>query len=84
MTEKEELLLALKSALDLEEDFIVKLAPLCLGFLRSSQLAEKEKNEVENILSVLESDSVRHKKTVESLIRKIENEERDGYQENTL
>ncbi len=84
MTEKEELLLALKSALDLEEDFIVKLAPLCLGFLRSSQLAEKEKNEVENILSVLESGSVRHKKTVESLIRKIETEERDGYQENTL
>ena len=84
MTDKEKLLLALKSALDLEEDFIVKLAPLCLGFLRSSQLAEKEKNEVENILSVLESGSVRHKKTVESLIRKIENEERDGYQENTL
>ncbi len=79
MTEKEELLLALKSALDLEEDFIVKLAPLCLGFLRSSQLAEKEKNEVENILSVLESGSVRHKKTVESVIRKIETEERDGY-----
>jgi len=84
MTEKKELLLALKSALDLEEDFIVKLAPLCLGFLRSSQLAEKEKNEVEKILSILESCSVRHKKTVESLIRKIETEERDGYQENTL
>jgi hypothetical protein len=84
MTDKEKLLLALKSGLDLEEDFIVKLAPLCLGFLRSSQLAEKEKNEVEKILSVLENGSVRHKKTVESLIRKIETEERDGYQENTL
>ncbi len=84
MTDKEKLLLALKRALDLEEDFIVKLAPLCLGFLRSSQLAEKEKNEVENILSVLESDSVRHKKTVESLIRKIKMEEEGGYQENTL
>ena len=84
MTDKEKLLLALKRALDLEEDFIVKLAPLCLGFLRSSQLAEKEKNEVEKILSILESGSVRHKKTVENLIRKIETEERDGYQENTL
>jgi len=84
MTDKEKLLLALKSALDLEEDFIVKLAPLCLGFLRSSQLAEKEKNEVENILSVLESDSVRHKKTVESLIRKIKMEEKDGSQKDTL
>lgn len=84
MTDKEKLLPALKRALDLEEDFIVKLAPLCLGFLRSSQLAEKEKNEVENILSVLESGSVRHKKTVESLIRKIKMKERDGYQENTL
>ena len=84
MTDKEKLLLALKSALDLEEDFIVKLAPLCLGFLRSSQLSEKKKNQIENILSVLESDSVRHKKTVESLIRKIKMEEKDGYQENTL
>ena len=84
MTDKEKLLLALKSALDLEEDFIVKLAPLCLGFLRSSQLSEKKKNQIENILSVLESDSVRHKKTVESLIRKIETEEKDGSQENTL
>ena len=84
MTDKEKLLLALKSALDLEEDFIVKLAPLCLGFLRSSQLSEKKKNQIENILSVLESGSVRHKKTVESLIRKIKMEEKDGYQENTL
>ena len=84
MTDKEKLLLALKSALDLEEDFIVKLAPLCLGFLRSSELSEKKKNQIENILSVLESDSVRHKKTVESLIRKIKMEEKDGYQENTL
>ena len=79
MTEKEKLLLALKSALDLEEDFIVKLAPLCLGFLRSSELSEKEKNEVEKILSILESGSVRHKKTVESLIRKIKMEEKDGH-----
>lgn len=84
MTDKEKLLLALKSGLDLEEDFIVKLAPLCLGFLRSSQLAEKEKNEVENILSVLESGSVRHKKTVESLIRKIKMEEEGGSQKDTL
>ncbi len=79
MTDKEKLLLALKSALDLEEDFIVKLAPLCLGFLRSSELSEKEKNEVEKILSILESGSVRHKKTVESLIRKIKMEEKDGH-----
>ena len=84
MTDKEKLLLALKSALDLEEDFIIKLAPLCLGFLRSSELSEKKKNQIENILSVLESDSVRHKKTVESLIRKIKMEEEGGYQENTL
>jgi len=84
MTNKEKLLLALKSGLDLEEDFIVKLVPHCRYCVRSSELSEKEKNEVEKILSILESGSARHKKTVESLIRKIETEERDGYQENTL
>ena len=84
MTKKEKLLLALKSGLNLEEEFIVKLAPLCQLCVRSSELSEKEKNEVENILSVLESDSVRHKKTAESLIRKIETEEKDGHQEDTL
>jgi len=84
MREKEKLLLALKSALDLEEDFIVKLAPQCQYCVRSSELSGKEKNEVKNILSVLESDSVKHKKIVENLIKKIKMEERDGYQENTL
>ena len=79
MTEKEELLLALKSGLKLEEDFIVKLAPLCLGFLRFSELSEKKKNQIENILSVLESDSVKHKKTVENFLRKIKMEEKDGH-----
>jgi hypothetical protein len=84
MTEKEKLLLALKSGLDLEEDFIAKLAPLCLGFLRSSELSEKKKNQIENILSVLESDSAKHKETVENLIKKIKIEEKGGYQEDTL
>ena len=71
MTEKEKLLLALNSALDVEEDFIVKLAPLCQYCVRSSELSEKEKNEAKNILSVLESDSVEHKRIVENLIKKI-------------
>jgi len=79
MTDKEELLLALKSALDLEEDFIVRVIPVSRNFLRSSELLEKEKNEVENILSILKSDSVRHKKTVENLIKKIETEEKHGH-----
>ena len=84
MTKEEELLLALKSGLNLEEDFIVKVAPLCLGFLRSSELSEKEKQWVEIILSVLESDSVEHKKIVENLIKKIRIEEKDGPQKDTL
>ena len=84
MTKEEELLLALKSGLNLEEDFIVKVAPLCLGFLRFTELSEKEKKYVENILSIMESDSVDHKRTVENLIKKIKIEEKDGYQENTL
>jgi len=84
MSNKEKLLLALKSALDLEEDFIVKLAPLCQLCIRSSELSEKEKTEVENILSVLESDSVEHKKIVENLIKKIETEEKHGHQEDIL
>jgi len=71
MTEKEKLLLALKSALDLEEDFIVRLAPLYQDFLRCSEPSGKEKNEVENILSVLQSDSVKHKKIVENLINPL-------------
>ena len=84
MTEKEKLLLALKSALDLEEDFIVKVAPLYQDFLRCSELSGKEKNEVKNILSVLESDSVKHKKIVENLIKKIKMEEKHGPQKDTL
>ena len=84
MTDKEKLLLALKRALDLEEDFIVRVIPVSRNFLRSSELSEKEKTEVENILSVLESDSVRHKKTVDNLIKKIETEEKHGHQEDTL
>jgi len=84
MTEKEKLLLALKSGLDLEEDFIVKLAPLCQLCVKSSELSEKEKNEVKNILSVLESDSAKHKKIVENLIKKIETEEMNGDQKDTL
>ena len=84
MTKEEELLLALKSGVNLEEDFIVKVAPLCLGFLRFSELSEKEKKYVENILSIMESDSVEHKRIVESLIKKIKMEEKDGYQEDAL
>jgi len=84
MTEKEKLLLALKSALDLEEDFIVKLVPIYQSLVRFSELSEKEKKCVENILSIMESDSVEHKRIVESLIKKIKMEEKDGYQEDAL
>ncbi|TET43081.1 hypothetical protein E3J59_07010 [Candidatus Aerophobetes bacterium] len=84
MTEKEKLLLALKSALDLEEDFIVKLVPIYQSLVRFSELSEKEKKYVENILSIMESDSVEHKRIVESLIKKIKMEEKDGYQEDAL
>ncbi len=84
MTEKNKLVLALKSGLDLEEEFIVKLAPLLQDFVRTSELSEKEKNEVENILSVMQSDSTKHKRIVESLIKKIETEEKDGSQKDTF
>lgn len=84
MTEKNKLVLALKSGLNLEEEFIVKLAPLLQDFVRTSELSEKEKNEVENILSVMQSDSTKHKRIVESLIKKIETEEEDGSQKDTF
>ncbi len=84
MTEENKLLLALKSALDLEEEFIVKLVPIYQSFVRFSELSEKEKKYVENILSIMESDSVEHKRIVESLIKKIKMEEKDGYQEDAL
>jgi|GEM_PF-2944910 len=84
MTEKNKLVLALKSDLNLEEEFIVKLAPLCQDFVRTSELSEKEKNEVENILSVMQSDSTKHKRIVESLIKKIDTEEKDGSQKDTF
>jgi len=84
MTEKEKLLLALKSALDLEEDFIVKLVPIYQSLVRFSELSEKEKKYVENILSIMESDSVEHKKVVENLIKKIKMEEKNGYQKDAL
>lgn len=84
MTEKEKLLPVLKSGLNLEEEFIVKLAPLLQDFVRTSELSEKEKNEVENILSVMQSDSTKHKRIVESLIKKIETEEKDGSHKDTF
>ena len=83
MRKKEKLLLNLKSALDLEEDFIVKVAPHCQYCVRSSELSEKQKNEVGNILSVLERESREHKRIVENLIKKIRMEEKDRDQENT-
>ncbi len=84
MSRKEKLVLALKSGLDLEEEFIVKLAPLYQDFVRTSELSEKEKNEAENILFVMQSDSAKHKETVESLIKKIETVEKDGSQKDTF
>ena len=84
MTEKEKLLLALKSALDLKEEFIVKLVPIYQSLVRFSELSEKEKKYVENILSIMESDSVEHKKVVENLIKKIKMEEKNGYQKDAL
>ncbi len=84
MAEKEKLLLALKSALDLEEDFIVKLVPIYQSLVRFSELSEKEKKYVENILSIMESDSVEHKRIVENLIKKVKMKERDGYQKDIL
>jgi len=42
------------------------------------------KTQVGDVLSVLESDSLKHKKIVENLIRKIETQEKDGGQKSTL
>ena len=84
MTEKEKLLIKLKSALNLEEDFIVRLVPITQNFLRASELLEKEKNEIERILSVLENDSARHKRIVERLIKELESGRKDGHKKDAL
>ena len=84
MRKKEKLIIALKRGLHLEEDFIIRLGPRCRACVASSQLSQAEKEEVETILSVLESDSVRHKETVENLIEKMGTEEKDGHQKNTI
>jgi hypothetical protein len=84
MTEKEKLLLKLKIALDIEEDFIVRLVPIAQNFLRASELLEKEKNEIEKILSVLESDSAKHKRIVERLIKELESGRKDGHKKDTI
>jgi len=79
MSRKEDLLIALKTGLNLEEDFIVRLAPRCQACVASSELSQAEKKEAETILSVLESDSARHKETVENLIEKMGIEEKNGH-----
>jgi len=84
MSKKENLIIALKKGLHLEDDFIVRLGPYCRACIASSQLSQAEKKEAETILSVLESDSARHKETVENLIEKMETEEKNGHQKNTL
>ncbi len=84
MSRKKNLIIALKKGLHLEEDFIVRLGPYCRAYIASSQLSQAEKKEAETILSVLESDSARHKQTVENLIEKMGIEEKNGHQEDTI
>lgn len=84
MRKKKDLLTALNKGLDLEEDFIVRLGPYCRACIASSELSQAEKKEAQSILSVLESDSARHKKTVESLIERMGIEEENGHQEDTI
>lgn len=84
MSKKENLIIALKKGLRLEEDFIVRLGPYCRAYIASSELSQAEKNEAESILSVLESDSARHKRVVEGLIKDLETGEKHGYQEDTF
>jgi len=84
MKKKKDLLTALNKGLDLEEDFIVRLIPITQNFLRASELLEKEKNEIERILSVLENDSARHKRIVERLIKDLETGRKDGHKKDTI
>ena len=84
MTEKRKLLLKLRSALTLEEDFIVRLVPITQNFLIASELLEKEKDEIESILSVLKSDSAGHKRVVEGLIKESESGRKDGHKKDTI
>lgn len=84
MRKKKDLLTALNKGLNLEEDFIVRLGPRCRACITSSELSQAEKKEAESILSVLENDSARHKETVENLIEKMEIEEKNGHQEDTI
>ncbi len=79
MRKKKDLLTALKKGLHLEENLIVRLGPRCQACVASSQLSQAEKKEAETILSVLESDSARHKETVENLIEKMGIEEKNGH-----
>ena len=84
MSKKRDLLIALKKGLDLEEDLIARLAPRCRDCILTSELSREEKREIENILSILESDSAKHKRVAEGLIKQLKTEEKDGYQKNTL
>ncbi len=84
MRKKKDLLTALNKGLDLEEDFVIRLGPYCRACIASSELSQAEKKEAETILSVLESDSARHKETVENLIEKMGIKEKNGHQEDTI
>jgi len=84
MRKKKDLLTALNKGLNLEEDFVVRLGPYCRACIASSQLSQAEKKEAETILSVLESDSAKHKETVEGLIKDLKTEEKNGHQEDTI
>ncbi len=84
MKKKKDLLTALNKGLDLEEDFVIRLGPYCRACIASSELSQAEKKEAETILSVLESDSAKHKRVVEGLIKDLETGEKDGHQEDTI
>jgi hypothetical protein len=84
MRKKKDLLTALNKGLNLEEDFIVRLGPYCRAYIASSELSQAEKKEAESILSVLESDSAKHKRVVEGLIKDLETGEKDGHQKDTI
>ncbi|UCG34908.1 MAG: hypothetical protein JSW17_05300 [Candidatus Omnitrophota bacterium] len=80
MITKENLIGMLEKALANEDEFIISYGKDFLDNIMESEiLNNEEKKEIEGLLSALLKDTERHKKTIELLIEKVKEDQRNEF-----
>ena len=80
MITKDNLIDMLEKSLANEDGFIIEYGKDFLQKVRqSSELNDDEKSEIENITTALLNDTQRHNETINGLVKKIREDQRDEY-----